>query len=98
MASMPRMTSSVYIARKTREDIIRRTIAGRERARANRVRFGRRPKLSLAEQQDVRERIAAGEHLRAIARTYDVSASTISRLGQCQTQVRDNSAASPAGA
>jgi DNA invertase Pin-like site-specific DNA recombinase len=42
-----------YIARKTRDDIVRRTTAGRERARANGVRFGRPPKLSPFEQQQV---------------------------------------------
>ncbi|WP_316397178.1 recombinase family protein [Bradyrhizobium sp. 33ap4] len=37
-----------YIARKTRDDIVRRTTAGREHARQNGVRFGRKPKLTLA--------------------------------------------------
>jgi DNA invertase Pin-like site-specific DNA recombinase len=71
-----------YIARKTREDIIRRTMAGRERARANGVKFGRRPKLSPLEQEQARARCTAGESQRAVARTYHVSASTISRLGR----------------
>ena len=69
-----------YIARKTREDIIRRTAAGRERARANGVRFGRKPKLSLFEQQEARARRAAGESQSSVALTYNVSCSTISRL------------------
>jgi DNA invertase Pin-like site-specific DNA recombinase len=70
-----------YIARKTREDIIRRTTAGRERARANGVKFGRKPKLSPSEQRQALERRAAGERQSAIARSYAVSCSTISRLG-----------------
>lgn len=69
-----------YIARKTRDDIIRRTTAGRERARANGVKFGRRPKLSPCERQAAAERLAAGESQRAVARSCHVSASTISRL------------------
>lgn len=69
-----------YIARKTREDIIRRTAAGRERARANGVRFGRKPKLSPIEQQEARARRTAGESLGTLALTYNCSCSTISRL------------------
>jgi DNA invertase Pin-like site-specific DNA recombinase len=71
-----------YIARKTREDIVRRTTAGRERARANGVKFGRKPKLSPSERAIARQRVAAGESQRMVARSYQVSASTISRLGQ----------------
>jgi DNA invertase Pin-like site-specific DNA recombinase len=69
-----------YIARKSREDLIRRTSAGRERARASGVRFGRKPKLSPIEQQEVRARRAAGESQSSVALTYNVSCSTISRL------------------
>jgi DNA invertase Pin-like site-specific DNA recombinase len=69
-----------YIARKTRDDIIRRTTAGRERARANGVKFGRKPKLSPCEQLAARQRLAAGESQSAVARSCHVSASTISRL------------------
>lgn len=71
-----------YVSRKTREDIIRRTTAGRERARANGVKFGRKPKLSPCERDLARQRLAAGESQRTVARSYRVSASTISRLGQ----------------
>lgn len=70
-----------YIARKTREDIIRRTTAGRERAKANGVKFGRKPKLSALEQRRASARIAAGERKSVIARSFHVSRSTISRLG-----------------
>jgi DNA invertase Pin-like site-specific DNA recombinase len=71
-----------YIARKTRDDIIRRTTAGRERARANGVKFGRKPKLSPYERLVAQQRIAGGESQRMVAQAYHVSASTISRLGQ----------------
>ncbi|MBH5373456.1 recombinase family protein [Bradyrhizobium glycinis] len=69
-----------YIARKTREDILRRTKAGRERAMARGVRFGRKPKLDPKQRQQALMRRAAGEHLASIANAFDVSASTISRL------------------
>ena len=74
-----------YIARKTREDIIRRTTAGRERAKANGVVFGRRPKLSPCQQQQALERRAAGESQGKVALSFKVSGSTISRLEQQQT-------------
>ena len=69
-----------YIARKTREDIIRRTAAGRERARANGVRFGRPPKLSPSERQEVLALRANGESQAVLAMTYNISCSTVSRL------------------
>jgi DNA invertase Pin-like site-specific DNA recombinase len=75
-----------YIARKTRGDIIRRTTAGRERAKANGVKVGRKPKLSPTQLA----RRAAGESQNAIARSLKVSESTISRLeiAAIKTEVR----------
>ena len=70
-----------YIARKTRDDIVRRTAAGWERARANGVKFGRPPKLSLLQREQALARRVAGESQSAVARSYNVSCSTISRLG-----------------
>jgi DNA invertase Pin-like site-specific DNA recombinase len=69
-----------YIARKTREDIIRRTSAGRERARARGVKFGRPHKLSVAARTVALARREAGENVSLLAREYGVSAWTISRL------------------
>ncbi|BAP81918.1 DNA invertase Pin-like site-specific DNA recombinase [Bradyrhizobium diazoefficiens] len=74
-----------YIARKTREDIIRRTSAGRERARRNGVRFGRKPKLSMAQREAALARRRAGENQKAIAKAFNVSCSTISRLKPTDT-------------
>src|ERR1700676_1380124 len=71
-----------YIARKTREDIIRRTTAGREPAKANGFKFGRKPKLSPAQRRPALAHRAAGESQSAIARSYQVSCSTISKLEQ----------------
>jgi DNA invertase Pin-like site-specific DNA recombinase len=81
-----------YIARKTREDILRRTAAGRERARAKGVKFGRRPKLSSLEQQQALARRAAGELQSDLALQYNVSCSTISRLSRSLVRLETVSA------
>lgn len=57
-----------------------RTSEGRERAMREGVRFGRKPKLTQHQRREAITRRAAGESLVAIARTYNVSHSTISRL------------------
>jgi DNA invertase Pin-like site-specific DNA recombinase len=69
-----------YIARKTREDIIRRTSEGRERARVRGVKFGRKPKLTAEQRATALARRLAGEPQKLIAGDYGVSCSTISRL------------------
>lgn len=62
-------------------DLIRsRTSEGRERAKAKGVRMGRKPKLTLHQQREAIERRDRGEVLTDIARSYNVSHSTISRL------------------
>jgi DNA invertase Pin-like site-specific DNA recombinase len=62
-------------------DLIReRTGAGRARAKANGVRFGRKPKLSDFQRREALRRRGSGETLAQIARSYAVSVSMISRL------------------
>lgn len=62
-------------------DLIRaRTAEGRERAKARGVRLGRRPKLTPHQQAEARRRKDDGEPIRDIARSFNVSHSTISRL------------------
>ena len=62
-------------------DLIRtRTSEGRERAKARGVKLGRKPKLTPQQKSEALERRAAGETLMEIARSYDVSFATISRL------------------
>jgi DNA invertase Pin-like site-specific DNA recombinase len=63
-------------------DLIRaRTGEGRERAKARGVPLGRKPKLTVHQQRGVvRRHDELGETLADIARTYNVSRSTISRL------------------
>src|ERR1700688_4629538 len=63
-------------------DLIRaRTSEGRARAVANGVKLGRKPKLTPHQQAEAIRRREAGEVLTDIARSYNVSHSTISRLG-----------------
>ena len=54
-----------------------RTGEGRERAKARGVVLGRKPKLSLHQRREALARREAGEVLTDIARTYNVSHSTI---------------------
>ncbi len=68
------------LAEFERELIRARTGEGRERAKAKGVRLGRRPKLTTHQKREALARRAAGEPLTEIARTYNVSHSTISRL------------------
>jgi len=56
------------------------TASGRHRARARGVKTGRKPKLTPHQVKEVLKRRADGEPIREIARTYNVSHSTISRL------------------
>jgi DNA invertase Pin-like site-specific DNA recombinase len=63
-------------------DLIRaRTGEGRERAKARGVKLGRRPKLTEHQKREaIRRRDHDGETVREIARSFNVSHSTISRL------------------
>jgi len=63
-------------------DLIRaRTSEGRERAKARGVKMGRKPKLTDRQRREaIRRRDKLGEPVREIARSYNVSHSTISRL------------------
>src|SRR5919108_1416855 len=68
------------LAEFERELIRARTSEGRTRAKARGVRLGRRPKLTPYQQREALSRRANGEPLTEIARSYNVSHSTISRL------------------
>ena len=63
-------------------DLIRaRTGEGQARAKARGVRLGRKPKLTEHQKREaIRRRDVNGETLAGIARSYNVSRSTISRL------------------
>jgi DNA invertase Pin-like site-specific DNA recombinase len=67
-------------AKLERRRLFERTARGREDAKAKGVRFGCKPKLTEHQQREARARAAAGETQRSIARSYNVSQATISRL------------------
>ena len=68
------------MAEDERLRIIKRTHEGRKIAQGKGVRMGRKPKLTPHQSEEARRRIANGEKTRALAKSYGVSVSTISRL------------------
>jgi DNA invertase Pin-like site-specific DNA recombinase len=68
------------LAEFERELIRTRTGEGRERAKARGVILGRKPKLTSHQRREAIGRREAGEVLTVIARLYNESHSTISRL------------------
>jgi DNA invertase Pin-like site-specific DNA recombinase len=68
------------LAEFERSIIANRTGAGRERAKARGVKFGRPRKLNAHQRQEALARIDAGETLADIAKTFGVDATTIGRL------------------
>src|SRR6516165_4307578 len=68
------------LAEFERELIRTRTGEGRARAKADGKSLGRKPKLTAHQKEEAIRRRDEGESVRAIARTYNVSPSTISRL------------------
>jgi DNA invertase Pin-like site-specific DNA recombinase len=69
------------LAEFERHLILSRTSEGRDRAKARGVKFGRKPKLTRHQRNQALARREAGEPLTEIAKTYNVSHMTISRLG-----------------
>jgi DNA invertase Pin-like site-specific DNA recombinase len=69
------------LAEFERSLILARTGDGRARAQARGVRFGRKPKLTAHQIAEAIQRRANGEALADIGRSFNVSHSTISRLG-----------------
>jgi DNA invertase Pin-like site-specific DNA recombinase len=68
------------VAEFERDLIALRTSDGRERAKKAGVKFGPKFKLSWHQIEEVRRRREAGESCRFLARSYGVSANTISRI------------------
>jgi DNA invertase Pin-like site-specific DNA recombinase len=67
--------------RKTSPASVERTARGRADAKAKGVKFGRKPTLTPHQQREaIKRRDVDGETLRSIARSYNVSPQTISRL------------------
>jgi DNA invertase Pin-like site-specific DNA recombinase len=67
-------------AKLERRRILERTARGRADAKAKGVKFGRKPILTPHQQKEARKRLEAGETQRSVARSYNVSQATISRL------------------
>jgi DNA invertase Pin-like site-specific DNA recombinase len=68
------------LAEFERSLILSRTAEGRVRAKTRGVKFGRKPTLTPHQQTEVLARRAVGETCADIARTFNVSHSTISRV------------------
>jgi len=68
------------LAEFERELIRARTGDGRARAKARGVRFGRPPTLTAHQRREVLQRLAQGEVQADVARSFNVSQATISRL------------------
>jgi DNA invertase Pin-like site-specific DNA recombinase len=76
----PMLTVLAGLAEFERELIRIRTGEGRARAKENSISLGRKPKLTPHQKQEAIGRRDEGQSVRAIARSYNVSQSTISRL------------------
>ena len=72
-------------AKLERRRIVERTARGRADAKAKGVQFGRKPILTPHQQREARKRIEAAETQRSVARSYNVSQATISRLPPLHT-------------
>jgi DNA invertase Pin-like site-specific DNA recombinase len=68
------------LAEFEREMLLARTGEGRDRAMAAGIAFGRKPKLTRHQRLEAIKRRKAGETCEAIAASYNVNHSTISRL------------------
>jgi len=81
-SSQGRLVSTILasVTEFERELIVERTSIGRERAMAAGVKFGRKRKLSVYQRAEAMKRRANGETLAAIAKSYGVAISMISRL------------------
>jgi DNA invertase Pin-like site-specific DNA recombinase len=68
------------LAEFERELILARTSDGRARAKARGVKFGRPSALTVHQRHEALQRLASGEAQADVARTFNVSQATISRL------------------
>jgi DNA invertase Pin-like site-specific DNA recombinase len=68
------------LAEFERELILARTSDGRTRAKARGIRFGRPAALTVHQRQEALQRLANGEAQANVARSFNVSQATISRL------------------
>jgi putative DNA-invertase from lambdoid prophage Rac len=79
-----KMTMGVIaaVAQFERDLLIERTLSGQARAKANGVKFGRKPVLSDDARAKALQRLANGASISAVARETKASRATIMRLGR----------------
>lgn len=77
-----RMLTTVFggLAQFERELIQERATEGRADARRRGVHLGRRCKLTPYQREEIRERLAAGDSIASLARSYEVGVATIDRV------------------
>lgn len=75
-----------WAAKWQRKRILENTANGRALAKERGVKFGRKPALTEHQRREALQRIAGGELVREVARSYNVSHSTISRLRPVESQ------------
>ena len=81
MALIEHFAYAPCLASEFERELIRaRTSAGRDRAKAQGVRFGRKPKLTAHQRAHALKLLDAGEPQSAVAKVLGVDQSTISRL------------------
>ena len=87
-SSMGRLLFSVLgaVASFERDLINDRTEEGKQRARANGVRFGRTPKLKSVRLGELRARFAAGVSRGILVKEFGITRSSVYRLCQHLTQ------------
>jgi len=78
------------LAEFERELILARTGEGRKRAKARGVKFGRPSALTAHQRQEAMQRLARGEAQADVARTFNVSQATISRMVGDVTALRSS--------
>jgi len=70
------------LAEFERHLILSRTAEGRTRVQANGIKSGRKPSLTAYQRAEALRRGASGETLVEIARSFNVSHTTVARLGR----------------
>ncbi|MER9592838.1 hypothetical protein NKI94_29270 [Mesorhizobium australicum] len=74
-----------WAAHWQRRNILRCTAIGRKRAMERGVKFGRKPKLTAQQPQDIAPRFAAGDNIRQLVADYQVSESTLARVRRTES-------------
>ncbi|WP_280940338.1 recombinase family protein [Mesorhizobium sp. LNHC221B00] len=74
-----------WAAHWQRRNILRCTAIGRKRAMERGVKFGRKPKLTAQQRQDIAPRFAAGDNIRQLVADYQVSESTLARVRRTES-------------